>query len=120
MTTEGKIALFGGLAALAGSAAYYFFVYKPSQQAAQSAASTIAQTVQSLTPAPSPYEGKVIREGNNIRVYLVKDGVKHLFTSPDALHKAGFDFPQVISLPPDVVEAIPTGSNLNGYKKLLT
>lgn len=119
MASTAKIALVGGLATVAAGAAYYFFIYRKSQQNAQAAASTIAQTVQSLTPAPSPYEGKVIREGNNIRVYLVKDGIKHLFTSPAALQNAGFTFSQVISLSPDIVEAIPTGGNLNGVPQKL-
>lgn len=120
MNSTGKIALIGGLAALAAGAGYYFFIYRRANQSAQAAVNSISQTIQSLTPAPSQYEGKVIREGNNIRVYLVKDGVKHLFTSPAALQNAGFTFAQVISLPPEIVEAIPTGSNLNGFNvKLL-
>lgn len=115
MTTTGKVALVGGLTALAGGAAYYFFIYRPAQQNAVAATSVIAQTVQSLTPKPSKWEGKAIRAGNNIRVYQVKDGIKHLFTSPDALTRAGYTFAQVISLPQDEVDAIPTGSNLNGF-----
>src|SRR5690242_18173001 len=120
MTTTGKVALIGGLTALAGGAAYYFFILKPAQQNAASASNAIAQTVQALTPKPSQWEGKAIRAGNNIRVYEVKNGIKHLFTSPDALTKAGYTFAQVISLPQDEVDAIPTGSNLNGFNvKLL-
>jgi len=118
MTTAGKV-LVGGIALTGVGAVYYFFFYRRSQQNAQKAANTIEQTIQSLTPKPSQYEGKVIREGANIRVYLVKDGMKHLFTSPDALHRAGFDFSKVISLSPDIVEAIPTGSDLNGIPSKL-
>lgn len=119
MTSTGKVTLIGGLGAMAAAAAYYFFVYRPAQLNAQAAGATIAQTVQSLTPKINQWEGKVIRAGSNIRVYLVKDGIKHLFTSPDALTKAGFTFAQVISLPQDVVDAMPTGSNLNGFNTKL-
>lgn len=110
----------GGLAALGSAAAYYFFIYRPAQQNAQAAGTTIAQTVQALTPKINQWEGKVIRANTDIRVYLVKEGIKHLFTSPTALQNAGFTFAQVVSLPQDVVDAMPTGSNLSGFNiKLL-
>jgi hypothetical protein len=119
MTTLGKVSLISGLTALGAGAAYYFFIYRPGRQNATAAAANIAQAISAIAPKPSAYEGKVIRAGSNIRVYLVKDGVKHLFTSPEALSRAGFTFGQVVSLPQDVVDAIPTGSNLNGVPRNL-
>lgn len=138
MTTTGKV-LIGGLALTAvGAGAYYFFVARkqvPSllvqNNASQPSSSTIATAAtpgQGSTSAPSatpaaavsPYEGKVIRADQEPAVYWVINGVRHGFLSPDALHRSGFDFPQVQSVPKAIVMAIPEGSHISGLNGFST
>lgn len=136
MTTTGKLVI-GGVALTAISAAIYYF-YKQSQAAAmdagaqasaaqaQSSAAAASQSpTSSGAPAAqaapqSPYEGKVIRADQEPAVYWIIKGVRHGFLSPDALHRSGFDFPQVISVPKAIVMAIPEGSHISGLRGLPT
>lgn len=140
MTRTGKIALIGGLTALAGAAAYFLFgnsakllpaasgsAGASNAPAGQPAAQATSTATAPVTPTVSvnPYEGRVIRADQEPAVYLIKDGIRHGFLSPDALHRAGFDFPQVLSVPKAIVMAIPEGSHISGFglngftKKLL-
>lgn len=139
MTTGGKVALLGGLAALAGGA-YYFLVVRKNQpqsllttqanaQGSSSSPSTAAQSTGSPASQPqltqaqmiaAQYEGRVIRADQEPAVYLIKDGIRHGFLSPDALRRAGFDFPQVVSVPKAIVMQIPEGSHISGLSGINT
>lgn len=129
MTTTGKV-LLGGVALAGIGAAYYFLVAKKQQvqslipqtssngqtsTTAAVATSTTSTATPAATPSVSPYEGKVIRADQEPAVYWVINGVRHGFLSPDALHRSGFDFPQVISVPKAIVMAIPEGSHISGF-----
>lgn len=139
MTTTGKVVIGGVALAAIGGAAYYFLVAKKQVQsllpqatpsnptpttatttavvttANPAAAATAASPAAAANPA-APYEGKVIRADQEPAVYEIINGVRHGFLSPDALHRAGFDFPQVISLPKAFVMSIPEGSHISGLR----
>jgi hypothetical protein len=117
--STGKIALFGGLAALGAGAAYYFLIYRPGNINASTALTNISQAVDAITVKPNQYEGQLLRGGNDVRVYLIKDGYKHWITSPDVLKRLGFTFAQVKSVPVVVLDAIPTSSSLSGFSQKL-
>jgi hypothetical protein len=64
-----------------------------------------------LLKKDSPYEGKLIK-GSGPAVYIVKDGKKHPFTSPEAVAQTvgTTDFwPHVVNLSDLIVNGIPTG-----------
>ncbi len=54
----------------------------------------------------------VIRAGGEDKVYFVTNGTKRWITSPEVMDRCNFRWPgQDTSLPPAVVDAIPTGNN---------
>ena len=58
------------------------------------------------------YENQVIRSGNGQAVWYVVNGKKYHVKDPATLSALGFGFPDVISVPNAVADAIPVGSDI--------
>lgn len=62
---------------------------------------------------PSDYEGKLLRQTGDLKVYLTEGGEKRHFTSPEALEWNGHSFDDIIEVSVDVINSFEPGADLS-------
>jgi len=67
----------------------------------------------SYSPPSSDYEGKLLKQTGDFKVYLIEDGKKRHFTSPEALEWNGHSFDDVIEVSVDVINSFELGADIN-------
>ena len=65
------------------------------------------------SPPPSDYEGKLLRQAGDFKVYLIQDGKKRHFTSPEALEWNGYSFDDVIEVSEEVINSFEQGLDIS-------
>jgi len=65
------------------------------------------------SPPSSDYEGKLLRQTGDFKVYLIEDGKKLHFTSPEALEWNGYSFDDVIEVSVDVINLFEPGADIS-------
>ena len=65
------------------------------------------------SPPPSDHEGELLRETGDFRVYLIEDGKKRHFTSPEALEWNGYSLADVIEVSEGVINSFELGSDIS-------
>jgi len=61
---------------------------------------------------PSDYEGKLLRQIGDFKIYLIEDDKKRHFTSPEALEWDGYSFDDIIEVSEDVINSFELGSDI--------
>ena len=61
---------------------------------------------------PSDYEGKLLRQTGDFKVYLIEGSEKRHFTSPEALEWNGHSFDNIIEVSVDVINSFESGADL--------
>ena len=62
---------------------------------------------------PSDYEGKLLRQTGDFKVYLIEDGKRRHFTSPEALEWNGHSFDDVIEVSEIVINSFEPSSDIS-------
>ena len=65
------------------------------------------------SPPPSDYEGKLLRQTGDLKVYLIEDSKKCHFTTPEALEWKGYRFDDVIEVSEDVINSFEPDSDIS-------
>ena len=65
------------------------------------------------SPPPSDYEGKLLKQTGDFKIYLIEDGKKCHFTSPEALEWNGHSFDDVIEVSLDVLNSFELGADIS-------
>lgn len=73
----------------------------------------VADTSNGLVILHLATQDKLIKALDSPEVYLLKNGIKHHFTSPEALEWNGYSFDDVIELSSETMDSIPTGDNIS-------
>ncbi|HIH93146.1 TPA: PKD domain-containing protein [Methanosarcina acetivorans] len=65
------------------------------------------------------YEGLLFRAKDGIDVYLIENGEKRYFTSPEALEWNGRSFDEVINVSSKTLDSIPSGPNISISQEII-
>ena len=65
------------------------------------------------SPPPSDYEGKLLRQTGDFKIYLIENDNKRHFTSPEALEWNGYSFNSVIEVSVDVINSFEPGADIS-------
>jgi M6 family metalloprotease-like protein len=68
--------------------------------------------IEPYSSPPSDYEGKLLRQTGDFKVYLIEDGKKRHFTSLEALEWNGYNFDDVIEVSEDVINSFELSSDI--------
>ena len=61
----------------------------------------------------SDYEGKLLRQTGDFKVYLIEDGKKLHFTSPEVLEWNGYSFDDLIEVSEEVINSFELGADIS-------
>jgi len=67
----------------------------------------------SFSPPTSDYEGKLIKQIDDFKVYLIENGKKRHFTSPEALEWNGYSFSEVIEVSQEVLDSFEIAEDIS-------
>jgi len=62
--------------------------------------------------APAPQEGSLVQVEGSPEVYLIENGMKRHFTSPEALEWNGYSFSDVTDVSSETLASIPAGTDI--------
>ena len=65
-----------------------------------------------------PADGTLIRQDGQAVVYVMREGQRRPFTTPEAFVACGFGWGDIVVLPPKEVDPIPVGQDVTGASDL--
>lgn len=65
-----------------------------------------------------PADGTLLRKDGEPTVYVMREGQRRPFTSPEAFTDCGFGWGDIVVLPPEEIEPIPVGQDVTGASDL--
>ena len=65
-----------------------------------------------------PADGTLIRKDGEAVVYVMREGQRRPFTSPEAFVACGFGWGDIVVKPPEEIEPIPVGQDVTGASDL--